>query len=143
LDVQVDVDGQTAVRLDDPEDLAVEQQGVRAEVDVTLALDDAADQLGQLGVHRRLAAADRHARRAAIVHGLQADVQRQAILELASVTFRGAAEAGQVAGVQRLEHQDEGVSPVAPHRVLDLVGDVLDRDVERESHRLDLLEGAC
>ena len=132
--VEVDVDGQALVRRDDAEHLLVEQQRVGAEVDVAPALDDAGDQLGQLRVDGRLAAADRDRGRAALLHRLQARFDRHAVLELAGVPLLGAAEAGQVAGVERLEHEHEREPLVALHRVLDAVPHHVGGHVEWMAH---------
>ena len=103
------------VRRDHAEDLLVEQQAVGAEVDVALARDDLRDQLRQLGVDRRLAAADRHDRRAALRRRPRRHwPTEQAVLELAGVALDRAAEAGEVAGVERLEHQHERDSACCP-----------------------------
>src|SRR6202035_1840525 len=96
--------------------------------------EDGGDELGKLGVDGRLAAADRHRRRAAVVQRLQAGGDRQAVLELAGVALGGAAQAVEVAGVERLEHEDEGVAAVAGPGVLRLVADHVGGDVEGKSH---------
>ncbi len=132
--VEVHVDRQSLVRRDHAEDLLVQHQRVGAQVDVPPPGDDALDQLLELGIQRRLAAADRNRRRPAVVDRLQAGLQGQPVLELAGVALDGAAQAGQVAGVQRLEHQHERVAPVAAQGVLELVTDHVRHDVCRESH---------
>ena len=136
--VEVDVDHQALVRRDDPEDLLVEQQRVGAQIDVPLALDQPGDELGQLRVDGRLAAADRHGRRAGVLRRLEAPLDRQPVLELAGVALDGAADARQVAGVERLQHQHVGVA-LSPRTAcfswwrMDVGG-----DVEWESHALSL-----
>ena len=89
---------------------------------------------GQLRIQRRLAAADRHGRRAALVDGVQALRQRQPIGQLAGVPLDGAADARQVAGVQRLQHQHERVALPAAKRLSELVTNHVGGDVQRKTH---------
>src|SRR5262249_6895286 len=128
------VDHETAVRLDLPVDPLVEEEPVRAEIDVALPRDDAVHELLKLGIERRLAAADGDDRRLRGVDGLQALLDRKAILKLARVALDGAPDAREVAGVERLEHQHEGVALVALQRVHHLVLHGAGRDVKRKPH---------
>ena len=73
-------------------------------------------------------------RRAALVDGLQARLERQPIGQLAGVALDRAADARQVAGVERLQHQHERVALPAAQRLPDLVADHVGRDVQRKSH---------
>src|ERR1700680_4010778 len=78
---------------------------------------------------------DRPPRRAAVVGSLQAGRERQPVLELAGVPLDGAADAGEVAGVEGLQHQHVRVTTVAGQRVADLVPGHVGGDVPAESHR--------
>ncbi len=60
----------------------------------------------------------------------------QPVLQLAGVALDRAADAGQVAGVERLQHQHEGVSLVALDRVANLVLNVVGHHVDREAHSI-------
>jgi hypothetical protein len=53
-----------------------QQQRVGAQIDMALAVDDAPNQFLQLGIQRRLSAADRHPRGTGFIDGLQAAFQR-------------------------------------------------------------------
>ena len=71
-------------------------------------LEDLGDQLADVRVDQRLAAADADDRRAALVDRGQALLDRQLLLDRRLVLANpAAAGAGQVAGVQRLEHQHQ------------------------------------
>src|SRR5262249_2837193 len=96
--------------------------------------DDLLDELGQLRINRRLAAADRHYRRLGDFDRLEAFVDREPILELARVSFDGAADAGEIAGVQGLEHQNERIAFASLDRIANLVLDRVRHDVDRKSH---------
>ena len=63
------------------------------------------------------------------IDGRQARLERQAIRELAGVALDRAADAREVARVQRLEHQHEWVALLAAQRLLDLVADLVSGDV--------------
>jgi len=127
--VEVDVDRQPLAGRDLAEHLGVEQQAVGAQVDVTLARDDRVDERRQLRVERRLAAAQRDGGRPALIDGGQAGLERQAIGELTGVTFDRAADAREVACVQRLQHQHEREALVAAQRLLDLIADLVSGDM--------------
>ena len=76
----------------------------------------------------------RHGRRAALVDGAQAIRQRQPIGQLAGVPLDGAADARQVAGVKRLQHQHERIALPPAKRLSELVADLVGGDVERKTH---------
>ena len=71
-----------------------------------IASDDALDELVELGIDGRLTATDRDDRRTGLVHRLQTHLDRQSVLQLAGVAFDGTSDAGQIAGIERLQHQD-------------------------------------
>jgi len=133
--VEVDVDHEALVRRDRAVHVLVQQQAVRAEVDVALALDDLLDELRELGIDRGLAAADRDDGSTRALDGVDALTNREPVLELPRVALDRATDAGEVAGVERLEHQDERVALVAPDRVANRVLDRVRHDVDRESHQ--------
>ena len=86
----------------------LDEHAVGAEVDVLARSRISRDQLADLGIDHRLAAADADHRRAALVDRGQALFERQLLLDGGLVLADAAAAgAGQVAGVQRLEHQHE------------------------------------
>ena len=105
----VDVNGEGEVgRRGEERELALEQQGVGAQIDELAPPHELVGDLVNLGVHQRLAAGDGHHGRAALLdggHGLldgHALAQRRdRMLDLA------AAGAGEVAGIERLELDDE------------------------------------
>ena len=90
-----------------------------------LPLEDLGDQLADARVDHRLAAADRDDRGAALVDRVEALLDRELLLDRRLVLADpAAAGAGQVAGVQRLEHQDQR-EPLGPRELLlgDVAGD--------------------
>jgi hypothetical protein len=105
--VEVDVDRDSLVGLDLAEHALVEQQRVGAKIDVLPPGDDPVDELLELRVDRRLSAAQRHRPRPAVIQRLEADIHREAVLELPGVPLHRAAETGQIAGPERLEHHHE------------------------------------
>src|SRR6266540_4337451 len=92
------------------------------QVDVFLPLDELDHQLVDVGVHQRLAPGDAHDGSAALLHGLDALLDRQVLLEdLRGVLDLAAAGAGEVASEKRLEHEDQGVPLPAAELLLDHV----------------------
>src|SRR2546422_2396491 len=96
--------------------------------------DQPGHELRQLRIDRWFAAADRHDGRLRDLNGLEACFDRQTVRELAGVTLERAADAGEVARIQRLEHEHERVAAVALQPVSDLMADRVGRDVKRKSH---------
>src|SRR6185437_3519173 len=110
------------------------EEGVGAEVDVSLAPHQGGHDRIDLLVHERLAAGDRHHRRAALLHGVDALLDREPpaqdgirMLDLA------ATGAGEVALIQRLELEDERELPTAL--------EALAQHVRRDRHALP--QGYC
>jgi hypothetical protein len=96
-------------------DVLREQYRVGAEVDEFLALHDAGDDLRHLLVNQGFAARNGDDGRAAFVHGLERILDTHPLLQdLLRIVDLAAAGAGQVALEQRLEHEHQGVSLVAP-----------------------------
>ncbi len=87
-----------------------QEHGVRAQVDVDLAGHELFDHALDVGVQQRLAAGDRHHGRAALLDGAEHVLDREALAQdLGRVLDLAAARAGQVAGEERLDLDDEGV----------------------------------
>ena len=61
--------------------LFLQQQGIGAQVDVLLPRHQPLDDLGDLRMQQRLAARNRHHRRAALVHRLEALFRRELLLQ--------------------------------------------------------------
>src|SRR5271157_772326 len=102
----MDVEEEPAMRLK-LLDLLADEHPVGAQVDDLLPLENLGDQLADSRVDHRLAPADRDHRRSALVDARQAFVDRQLLLDRRFVLANStASRTGQVAGVQRLEHQD-------------------------------------
>ncbi len=88
----------------------LEPEGVRAELDVLLHLEEAADDLLDALVDERLAAADRDDRRRALGARVDAFLDGQAGLVRLVLADLPAADTGDVAAERRFEHEDEGVA---------------------------------
>ena len=92
-------------------DLLGQQQGVGAEDDELLPLQETLDDLGHVLVQQGLAPGDGHHRSAALVDGLHALSDAQALVQdLVRIVDLATAGAGQVAAEQGLEHQHQGVA---------------------------------
>src|SRR5260221_4160717 len=99
-------------------ELLLHQERVGAEIDELLARDDALDHLLDLAVEERLAAGDRHHRRAALVDPLEALLDREALVQDGvGGGYFAAACAGQVPAGQRLLHEPAR-NALLPHRTL-------------------------
>src|SRR5208282_3447432 len=117
--VEMDGEGEVGRGLEEVE-LLLQEERVGAEVDELLARDDALDDLVDLLVEQRLAAGNRHYRRAAFVDRLQAFRDREALVEdLIGIVDLAAADAGEVAAEQRLEHEHERIARVALEALLE------------------------
>ena len=94
--------------------LLLQQQRVGAQRDELLARHDAFDDLADLLVDQRLAAGDRHHRRAAFVDRVEAFLHRQALVQdRVRIIDLAAADAGEIAAEQRLQHQHERIALAA------------------------------
>ena len=90
--------------------LALQQHGVGAQVDVDLAPHELGDHLVDVGVQQRLAAGDRHHRRAALLDRADDVLDRQPLAQdVGRVLDLPAARAREVAREQRLDLDDERV----------------------------------
>ena len=98
--------------------LLLEQQRVRAHVDVLLARHQAAHDLVDARVHQRFAAGNGHRRHAALIHRAEALFRRQFALEnVTGILDLSAAGARQVAAIERLQHEHQRVA-LAPFQLL-------------------------
>ena len=98
--------------------LFLQQQRVRAQIDVFLARDQALDDLVDLRVHQRFAAGDGNHRRAAFVDGFEAFFRAQFLLQnMGGILNLAAAGARQIAAEKRLKHQHKRIA-LAPRNLL-------------------------
>jgi hypothetical protein len=103
-------------------ELLLEQQRVGAERDELLARHEAAHDLADLLVDQRLAAGNRHHRRAAFIGRVPAFLRRHAAVEDGiRIVDLAATDTGEVAAEQRLQHQHEGVAFAAKQFLLDQI----------------------
>ena len=94
--------------------LLFQQQRVGAQRDEFLARDDAFDDLADLLVDQRLAARNGDHRRAALVDRVEAFLHRQALVEdRVGIIDLAAADAGEIAAEQRLQHQHQRIALAA------------------------------
>ncbi len=102
-------------------------------IDVLVALQNARHQFADLRIHHRLAAADGNHRRAALIHRRQALFERHALGDGGFVFANApAARAGEIAGVQRLQHQHDGEALVDHGMRLALLTGLGGQDTERD-----------
>ena len=109
-----------AVEMDRPDEIRARlvvlhalfhQQRIGAQIDELPPRDDALDDRGQFLVQQRLAAGDRHHRRAALIDGAQRVLDRNALVEdFVGIVDLAATRAGEIAAEQRLQHQHERVA---------------------------------
>jgi hypothetical protein len=92
-------------------ELLLQQQRVGAQRHEFLPRHQAAHDLADFLVDQRLAAGDRHHRRAALVGGIPAFLRRHAAIEdRIGIVDLAAADAGQIAAKQRLKHQHQRIA---------------------------------
>src|SRR6266581_7422814 len=114
-------------------ELLLQEDGVRAEIDVLLARHQRLHQGSDLRVHQGLAAGDRHHRRVALVDRRQTLLDRQVLPEnLCRILDLAAAGAREIATEQRLQHEHQGVSLSTSQLLTDDVG--RDRPHLRQRH---------
>src|SRR5262249_20883417 len=132
--VEVDVEEEAAVGRKLVQALR-DEHAVGAEVDVLAALEDAFDGGADLGVDHRLAAADADDGGAGLVDGGEALGEGELFLDgLRVFADAAAAGAGEVAGVQRLQHQHQREALLALDRLARHVRRHVRRQAERETH---------
>src|SRR5229473_3119192 len=120
--VEMNGEEQVGRRLEQIE-LLLQEQRVGAERDEFLLGDDAFDDLADLLVDERLAARDRDHGRAAFVDRVEAFLDRQpAIEDRIGIIDLAAAEAGEVAAEQRLQHQHQRIAFAPPELLLEDIG---------------------
>src|SRR5262249_20752615 len=89
-------------------ELLLDEHAVGAQVNVLASLQNAADQPADFRINHRLAAADTHDRRAALIHRGENFLDAQFLLNGFRVFANPpAASAGEIASVQRLQHEHE------------------------------------
>ena len=94
------------------------------------------DDLLDLAVQQRLAAGDRHHRRAAFVHRLEAFRDREPLVQdLVGIVDLAAAGAGEVAAEQRLQHEHERIALDAHEALLGHIGADADHLMQAERTR--------
>jgi hypothetical protein len=102
---------------------ALEEKGVRTEVDVLFPGDEALDDLVDLGMDERFATGDGDHGGAALVGGGPALFGGEALAEdVVGILDFAATGAGKVATEERLEHEDERVAFVAAQFLPENVG---------------------
>jgi hypothetical protein len=132
--VEVHAEGEVAARREQAE-LLLEQERVRAQVDVPAPLDEARDQAVDLRVQEGLAARDAHDRGAALVGGAQAGLDRELRAQhVRRVLDLPAAGAGEVAAVEGLEHQHEREARLAAQPPAQQIGRHRPHLRERDAH---------
>jgi hypothetical protein len=130
------VDGEgEARRRGEQVELAPQQHGVGAQVDEALAGDQLGDHLADVGVEQRLTTGDRHDRSAALLDGPDRLLDGEALTQdLRRVLDLAAPGAGEVAGEQRLELDDERVLLAPADSVPEHVGADSERLASRYGH---------
>src|SRR2546428_244676 len=95
--------------------LFLEEQGVGADIDKFLLGHDKRGDLIDVAVQQRLAASENHDRGTTLIDGIEALFDAQALIEdRVRVVDLAAASTGEVAAKQRLQHQNQRVSPHTP-----------------------------
>jgi len=103
-------------------ELLLQQQRIGAQRDEFLARHEAAHDLADLLVDQRLAAGNRHHRRAAFIGRVPAFLRRHAAIEdRIGIVDLAAADAGEVATEQGFEHQHERIAFAAKQLLLDQI----------------------
>src|SRR5262249_52719817 len=114
-----------------------DEHAVGAEVDVPSPFEDAPDQLAEFGVDHRFPTANAHDGGAALLHRGETLGYAELLPDgLGVLANSAAAGAGQVAGVQWLQHQDQGKT-LLPGQLL--AGDIsrhAGRECQGETHIL-------
>src|SRR5204863_8509594 len=105
--------------------LLLEENGVRAEVDVLAPRDQLGHEGADLRVHEGLAAGDADHRRPALLHRRQALRDAEMLPQyMSGVLDLAAAGTGEVAAEQRLEHEHEWIAGIPAQALLeDVAGD--------------------
>ena len=119
--IEMDGEEQIRRRLEQMQ-LLLKQKRVGAKRDKLLARDNAFDDLADFAVDQRLAARDRHHRRAAFVDRVEAILDRKTLIEdRIRVVDLAAADASEIAAKQRLQHQDQRIALVTQELLLEQV----------------------
>ena len=124
LAIHVDGECQVLAGLEEVQ-LFFEQESVGAQVNVLPAGHQTTDDLVDERVHERFPAGDGDGGHAALFHGAEALFRRQLALEdMTRILNLSAAGAGQIAAIERLQHEHQGVALAALQLLLeDVAGD--------------------
>ena len=107
----------------------LEENGIRAEIDVLPPLDKLLDEFADWSIEEWLPSGDRHHGSGALIDGLKGFLEGHVLAEdVNRILDLAAACAGEVAPVERLEHQDE--------RILAAATETLSEDVARHGPHL-------
>src|SRR5690348_14265225 len=101
----------------------LKQQRIRAQVDVLLARHQPGNNLVNLRMQQRLTTRNRHRRRSAFFHRLEAFLRCELHLQhVTGILDLSAARTRQIAAEERLQHEDERVALAALHLLFQDVG---------------------
>ena len=126
--IHVDAEAQVLAGLERIQ-LALQQQCIRTEIYEPLAGDELAGDVRDLRMEERFPAGDAHHRRAALVGGADAVLDREVFLQdRRGILDLPASRAGEVAAEKRLQHQHQGISLSA--------GQALSQYVSSDRHHL-------
>src|SRR5262249_14302383 len=104
-------------------ELFLQQDSVRAQIDVFAARHQLGHERADIRVHERLTAGDRYHRCAALLHGGQALRHSEMLAQdVAGILDLAAPCAREVAAEQRLEHQAQGIAAIPTEPLLEDVG---------------------
>src|SRR5262245_2478940 len=110
----MDRPGKVGVRLEQV-DLFLEEQGVSAEINEFPLGDDKPGNLVDLAVQQRLAAGENHDRGATLIDSVEALFDAEALIEdRVGVVDLATTGTGEVAAKQRLQHQNQRITPHTP-----------------------------
>jgi hypothetical protein len=125
----VNVDSETLVRGNLSVNLGVQQKSVGTEENVAPSRNDPFYQPLQLGIDCGFTPTDGNNWSSGLFDSLEAPSQGRAVFQTARMPFRGAADASQIAGVKRFQHQYHGEATVPTNRISQLVLDGVRRDM--------------
>ena len=112
-----------------------QEDAVGAEVNVLAAFENAGCEFADAGIDQRLAAANADDRRAGLVDRGQALLDRELVLDRLLVLANApAAGAGEIAGVQRLEHEHERIALLPRDFLLGDIAGHVERQTQGKTH---------
>ncbi len=120
--VHVNREAEVFARLEEMQ-LLLQQQRIRAQINVLLARHQSLYDLLDLGMHERLAARNGHGRRAAFINGPEALLRRKLALQnVGRILDFAAAGTGEITPEQRLEHENKRIALPSGKSLLQDVG---------------------